>query len=260
MRCTTVKNHSSAYLDGDLDAAQSSAIRGHLRTCEACQQCYEEEAILVAAASELQPLDPPDHLWQGIVSQIADAEIADSEVAGKRPVRQAIRRIIPANWRLHAIGAASLAVAMALLYVNSDSGSQGQQASNVEPALSADEQEGQGASEQAATREPAPAVERELHSAQLALSIEEADRDYLQTIADLRTILEEERSAWTVQEAKVLDDKLANFKEVGIGTRLAMSDTSVQSRDKLYAHYQLEISFLESALMGELPGAPGSKH
>ncbi|MBL4637242.1 MAG: zf-HC2 domain-containing protein [Kofleriaceae bacterium] len=260
MRCITVKKHSSAYLDGELEAGQSSAIRGHLRICEACQQCYEEEAGLIAAASELQPLDPPDHLWQGILSQIADAEIADSEEVDRLPVRRAIvrraiRRIIPANWRLHAIGATSLAIAMALLYADAGSQKPSQMAAGT-----ADTRVEQGDTQQAAVLAPKATETRELYAPQLALTIEDADRDYLQTIADLRTILEEDRSSWTNKEARILDAELATFKRIGIGTRLAMSETSVESRDELYAHYQLEISFLESALMGELSGNSGSTH
>ncbi len=255
MRCITVKKHSSAYLDGELDAGQSSAIRGHLRICDTCQECYEAEARLVAAASELQPLDPPDHLWQGIVSQIADAEIADSEDADRLPVRRAIRRIIPTNWRLHAIGASSLAIALALLYVDS-----GSQKMPEEEGVSANEQVVQSVVSKTLVPAPKASTANELYAPQLALAIEDADRDYLQTIADLRTILEEDRSSWTNQEAKTLDAELANFKRIGIGSRLAMSDTSVESRDELYAHYQLEISFLESALMGELSGVSRTTH
>ena len=255
MRCITVKKHSSAYLDGDLDAGQSSAIRGHLRTCDACQECYEEEVRLVAAASELQELDPPDHLWQGIVAQIADAEIADSEKADRLPVRRVIRRVIPVNWRLHAIGATSLAIALVVLYFDS-----GSPDTPEEDGFSANEQVVQSAVPKALALAPKAPTKRELYAPQLALAIEDADRDYLQTIADLRTILEEDRSSWTNQEAKALDAELANFNRIGIGTRLAMSESSVESRDELYAHYQLEISFLESALMGELSGIPRSIH
>ena len=84
----------------------------------------------------------------------------------------------------------------------------------------------------------------------------EADRDYLQTIAELREMLEEDREAWSAQEVAAVDAQLSSFRKAAIGSRFAIESESyvVQTRDTLYANYRSEIGFLQSALAGDLPG------
>lgn len=36
MRCGDIQSLASEYLDGHLDEARGSALRGHLRECEVC--------------------------------------------------------------------------------------------------------------------------------------------------------------------------------------------------------------------------------
>lgn len=258
MRCLTAQKHSSAYLDGDLSSEKTSAIRGHLRICESCQECFAEEARLIESAGELEALDPPDSVWQGIVSKIAEAEIADGAEQGRTNlVGERLWTSVIASWRLHLVGATALCAALALLYIqSSDSTESAQGVSQMEELSSPEVRVSVVPPEQVASSAwNAKAAD---YREERELTVELADRDYLQTIADLREILEEDRTSWSAQERELVDEKMASFKREGIGARLALGDTTtVRSRDALYQHYQQEIHFLQSALAGDLPSGIG---
>ena len=103
----------------------------------------------------------------------------------------------------------------------------------------------------------APSVDMQMAASYSELrtdELAEADRQYLQTITDLRDMLEEDRPRWDVSEAALVDEQLAAFRKEAIGTRLAIDSGSiaVQNRDLLYAGYRTEIGFLQSALAGDI--------
>src|SRR5262249_21711329 len=77
--CDDVRRKLTAYLDGEVDGDRGSAIRGHLRGCEACRQAATDEATLRDGLRALPPLDPPATLWANVQRELAKAEVADAE-------------------------------------------------------------------------------------------------------------------------------------------------------------------------------------
>lgn len=112
MSCESTQRQLTAYLDGDLDAADGSAVRGHLRECAACRQVASDEGRLRDQLRLLPPVDPPASLWAGVQAQLAAAEVADA----KRPAwRRAVARWMP-TLPTFAIGSALAAAAVVLLW------------------------------------------------------------------------------------------------------------------------------------------------
>ncbi len=235
MRCKEAQSKSSAYLDGELSDEQSSAVRGHLRTCSACESLFEDESAFIEFAANLEPIDPPDQVWQHIAKRIAEEEIADSERSSWR------RWLVERRVALGVVGA-SVCAAAALIVVLGDKGSQ--------ESLAA-----ASASSDAGALMPSEVVSQSVAS-ERALALSEADLNYQQTIAELREMLEEDRMSWSEGVAHAVDTKLASFRREAIEKRFAVTDGTVlvSSRDPIYATYRAEISFLQSALAGQLPG------
>jgi hypothetical protein len=113
MKCESVREKLTAYLDGDLEDERGSAVRGHLRGCEACQSIAHDEAALRDGLRSLPPLDPPASLWAGVQRRLAAEEVRDAE----RPAwRRAFAWLSPRAPQLGLAGAA-LAAAVILLVV-----------------------------------------------------------------------------------------------------------------------------------------------
>lgn len=79
MTCQDVRPHLTAYLDGELADDRGSAVRGHLRGCEACRTAAHHEAALRDGLRALPQLDAPFEMWAGVQRQLAAAEVADAE-------------------------------------------------------------------------------------------------------------------------------------------------------------------------------------
>ena len=79
MKCDSVRAKLTAYLDGELEGERGSAVRGHLRSCDACRQVAADEAALRDGLRALPPVDPPPSLWAGVQQRLAAAEVADAE-------------------------------------------------------------------------------------------------------------------------------------------------------------------------------------
>lgn len=234
MRCGDVARLSSAYLDGELDDRMSSALRGHLRTCDRCRVLVEDEAALVRAAGELEPLEPPAELWAAIEDRLADAEIADAERPRYWMWWRAARPYLAG---LSLVGAAAAA---ALFLWQREAGESAAAASEPVPP-------------------PVALVSSRSHEEARASELSRADRRYQETIAELRAIVETERAAWTPEEVAAFDARLAELDarivaerarlSVGGGEELA---TSAAGRDPLYAAYRAQIDVLSAAAVGEL--------
>lgn len=76
--CRTVSDRLTAYLDGELDPAAASAVRGHLRLCERCRVAAEDHAKIRDALGDLERPEPPAALWDGVLDRLGQAEIADA--------------------------------------------------------------------------------------------------------------------------------------------------------------------------------------
>src|SRR2546426_554958 len=60
----------SEYLDGELAAAERSALEAHLAGCAACASTLDELRRVVARARALDDRPPTTDLWQPIAEQI----------------------------------------------------------------------------------------------------------------------------------------------------------------------------------------------
>jgi predicted anti-sigma-YlaC factor YlaD len=109
VKCDDVRPKLTAYLDGELEDDRGSAVRGHLRSCEACRTASNDEAALRDGLRALPTLDAPSGMWAKIQTQLADAEIADSE---KPRWRRVIARWHPQHWATARFALASGAVAV----------------------------------------------------------------------------------------------------------------------------------------------------
>jgi hypothetical protein len=232
LRCADAQKQSSLYLDSDLSPERSTAVRGHLRTCDECTAIFERESALIDAAAELPELDPPDSIWDQVQARIAKEEVKDS-------LEWPLARWLRFHWRPVAGTAMVAAMAVALLLAQARSAPvlELSEVALVPPEITT-------------TAVRMEESYRELRTEELA----EADRQYLQTIAELREMLEGDRPRWDVRETARVDQQLAAFRKEAIGTRLAIESGthSVQSRDQLYAGYRSEIGFLQSALAGDI--------
>jgi Putative zinc-finger len=121
VNCDDVRSKLTAYLDGELDDDRGSAIRGHMRGCDACRAMSDDEAALRDGLRALPPLDPPNALWMGIQQRLAAEEVADSkQSAWRRALSRFAVRWKPMAPQL-AFGSAALAIAIAVLAVRSRS-------------------------------------------------------------------------------------------------------------------------------------------
>lgn len=112
MSCESTQRQLTAYLEGELEGAEGSAVRGHLRECAVCRQVASDEGRLRDQLRMLPPIDPPASLWAGVQAQLAAAEVADA----KRPAwKRALARFMP-SLPTFAIGGALAAAAVALVW------------------------------------------------------------------------------------------------------------------------------------------------
>jgi hypothetical protein len=113
MKCESVRERLTAYLDGELEGERGSAVRGHLRGCDACRAIASDEAALRDGLRALPPLDPPASLWAGVQQRLAAEEVRDAE----RPAwRRAVAWLSPRAPQIGLAGAA-LTAAIILLVV-----------------------------------------------------------------------------------------------------------------------------------------------
>ncbi|HSN27473.1 MAG TPA: anti-sigma factor [Kofleriaceae bacterium] len=113
MNCDNVREQLTAYLDGELEGDRGTAVRGHLRTCDACRAMSADEAALRDGLRSLPPVDPPASLWASVQAQLAKEEVVESQ----RPAwKRAVSRWLPMAPRF-ALGMTAVAAAAVLLLV-----------------------------------------------------------------------------------------------------------------------------------------------
>jgi hypothetical protein len=233
LRCADAQKQSSKYLDSELSPERSAAVRGHLRTCDSCREIFEKEREIIETCLMLPTLDPPDAVWEAIQQRIANEEVKDS-------MEWPLGRWLRFRWRpLVGVGMVT-AMAGSLLIARAQTSETSSSPDSSALAISASP--------------PAKTMEASYEEARIE-ELAEADRHYIETIASLREMLEEDRPAWEPEQAALVDARLSAFRKDAIGTRLAIESGSfaVQGRDTLYANYRSEIGFLQSALAGDIP-------
>ncbi len=104
MSCQDTQKLIDGYLDGELDVVRSMEIEGHLRSCPACSQVYENHQALRSAVRARAPyFHAPAGLHQRVRSAVRQANKAEpaSRVVPWRPA-----------WKLLGVAAAVAIVAV----------------------------------------------------------------------------------------------------------------------------------------------------
>jgi len=251
MRCRDVDELVTVYVDGELDERRSSALRGHLRVCSGCAERVEDEARLREAAGSLEALDPPSDLWSAIDARLAEAEIADARRSRvwlwwQRALDGARRHRIAVGMA----GAAAAAVLAVWIVRSGDGGGERPSASSARVAELAPEL--RSAAPASADRCDAVAT----HDEQILCQMHEADRRYLDAIAELDRLVSEERASWPAADAERFDAAVAELDRAAGDElkRLAVAAGAMpSSRDPLYDIYQAKIDLLSRAAVGGSP-------
>lgn len=246
MRCRDVQDLASAYIDGELDDARGSALRGHVRQCPACLATVRELGAIRDAAADLDTLEPPPSLWSAVQSGLAEAEIADARRSRLWLHWQAIRpRLLPA-----AVALAATAAVTTWLWRQPAPAPDPAAQLAIAPATVSDT-----ASDIAARTAPAPRAvpaPDETFEAGRARSLAEADQRYGQTLAELRGLVADERASWPPEIAARLDARLAMLADEARQQQhvaAAADGVDVRSRDALYTVYRAEIELLQNVAL-----------
>jgi hypothetical protein len=246
MKCADVDRLSTAYVDGELDERRSSALRGHLRLCEACAARVADEAVVRDAAAALPArMDPPGDLWAAIDARLAQEEIGDAArprlvLWWQRVLDGARRYRIPL-----AFSGAAAAALLAVWVTRTTTTSTSTTASTI-PSTSTSTSSSASTGTRPST-EPCGAV---THDDQIACEAAASDARYQQAIRDLETALAEERTAWSPEQSARFDADLAALDRAleGEQKRLAVKDAITPAdRDALHAAYQDKLDLLSRA-------------
>jgi hypothetical protein len=224
MKCSDVCARLTAYLDGELEGDLGSAVRGHLRGCEACRTAAGEEAVLRDELRALPPLDPPSSLWAGVQAKLAEAEIADAE----RPAwRRSLTRLLPRSPQLGLAGAA-LAVAIAVLVWR-------ERASQT-PAVA------ERPTTTPTTPPPCPAPKTTQDTTDVSVELVAAaacqTQDYANAAAELLQLAGDARARWSDDRKQAFDARVAELRK--------QIDGAAEMRPRQRA-YRALIRYLQSA-------------
>ena len=209
MTCEDVRTKLTAYLDGELEGDRGSAIRGHLRGCDACRGMAADEAALRDELRALPPLDPPHTLWSGIQRRLAAEEVADSD----RPAwRRALARFA-ARWKplapQLALGSAAFAAAVVVLAVRYNDRHPTSETQLAFPTMPHVVPPAPPVA--AAPLEPT-AIEGDV-TAELAADTERTTASYRQAAEDLVAVSFTARESWSDERKQAFDVKLAAFRK-----------------------------------------------
>lgn len=207
----------SAFLDGDLPAAELQVVRAHVEACAACEGHVAELGALAGAARSLEAPEPPPTLWPAIAGELDRA---------RRPW------LTWAFWRPFGAGALAGAAAVGAVLL----------------ALGA--RPDRAASQVAAVAPDAPPAVRRAADPLLAEAEAEFARAaavYERSIEKLRGLLAREESGWSpdmraryAERLVHLDEAIARSRE--LARRGAPGDSA--GNEQLFAAYQQKIAFL----------------
>jgi len=205
----------SAFVDGDLSAAEAQAVRAHLASCPQCTVSIGQLTAMVTAARGFERPEPPPSLWPAVEGAMARHErpwwlslrlFGSGALAGA--VAVSVVALGLASWRSHRATAIVVAPVVSV-------------AASTDPLLNE--------------------AEAEFASAAAA---------YERSIEKLRGLLEHEEPRWSPAERArcaerlaQLDDAIATSRELAHRSR---GDTV--GNEQLFAAYQQKITFLAEAV------------
>ena len=109
----------SAYLDGELDAAERAAVASHLDASADARAVLDEVRQIRDAVRALPPRDAPAGFWSDVLGATTVVDLAS---------RRREQRVRPARWAALAAGAAAAVIVGVTLVPGED---------RVEPAVAA---------------------------------------------------------------------------------------------------------------------------
>jgi hypothetical protein len=256
MTCRDVEARITAYLDGDLDATTSSALRGHLRGCAACRVLAEDHSRIAGMLAGLPPADPPAAMWEGVMAKVAEAEQADARrsrwaIFGARLWERLRPQLVPAL----AIGAAAT-VAAVWLTTRGQGGVDGEPPTRARAPVPGME----------IAKEPpiAPAAPVEDIEVVIEREILRIDALYASNVAELLELAGEERATWPAARQRAYDAELARLRSavaaVPLRSRPSASDgdpfeaaeAAAAARETRERAWQALVAFLQRAATGDL--------
>lgn len=212
--CAQSTETLSAFVDGDLPAAETQALRAHVADCPRCTVSLAELRAMSAAARTLERPEPPPTLWAAVEGALSRHD---------RPWWLSLR--------LFGSGALAGAAAVSVIAL----GLHSWQARQM-PAASAG---------------PAPAVaavDPLLNEAEAEFA--RAAAAYEKSIEKLRDLLQREEPRWSLAERARCAERLAQLDEaIATSRELAhRSPGDTAGNEQLFAAYQQKIAFLAEAV------------
>lgn len=112
-------NRLSAFLDGELEADEHTAVESHLAECGSCRRVLEELRQVRDRAAALGPVEPDRDLWAGIAATI-EAPPAGRPVGARvielptaeRQKRETVEAVAPRRFSLSSRQLAAASVAL----------------------------------------------------------------------------------------------------------------------------------------------------
>ncbi len=194
----------SDYLDGELGAAEQSALETHLAGCAECSQTLNELRTVALTARSLSPRAPADDLWKGIAGRL------DPPVLG--PTRT--RRVSFSVTQLAAAAVLLIAVSGLVTWQTMVL----RTAPTPQPAA-----------------DPADAVDRNDHAPLAELAAARLDDpEYDRTVADMKQTLEAGRAQLDPATVKIVEEDLAIIDQAVKEARRALA--SDPANDYLTEH------------------------
>jgi anti-sigma factor RsiW len=230
VNCDDVRPQLTSYLDGELEDDRGSAVRGHLRECDACRAASEDEAALRDGLRALPSLDVPSTLWAGVQRQLADAEVADAHTPRwRRVARRVVARwaaaLRPQQWMTPRFALASSAVAVIVVvwawrYTHRDEGQPVDVLAVIARAtVVAPSHAPHGAN---SVNDPKDVA------TEIAAVPKQMTDDYAQATQELVALAQESRTQWPDDRKQVFDAKLAELQRAVDGA------TEDRPRQKAY--------------------------
>jgi hypothetical protein len=254
MKCKDVEAQVTAYLDGELDATTSSALRGHARGCEHCRALVADHARIAGTLAALPPAEPGPAMWDGVMAKLAQAEQADSRRSGLG------LRFVAALERMRAHLVPVTAVAAAAVVAGVWFARQ-RASTPVAPEKTAIAIPAPVQVKDVPVAPPAPADDVDIEAA-LAREAARIDDVYASTVADLLEDAAEERAEWTPSRQRAFDAELARLQanvaahptEIALTTGDAFdaAEARTAAREARDRAWQRLVKFLQRAAVGDL--------
>jgi anti-sigma factor (TIGR02949 family) len=248
--CDDVRPQLTAYLDGELEGDRGSAVRGHLRGCDACRSAAHDEAALRDGLRALPQQEAPPELWARVQRELAAAEVAD---AAKPHWRHVVSRFAQA-WLSprFAVASAALAVVVCVWAWRFTHAHPGTETSHL-AAL-------------AAANVPAPAVEPPTApaadhaseasgdvAAEIAALPQRTTDAYAEAADELARLANDARARWSADRQQQFDAELVNLQR---GVAAASAGRPRQQAYRTLIRYLQRVATRDEVAFADTRGAP----